>query len=100
MLTPYTKYKEYIKFGFGRCTQEASQEIRNNHINREEAKALVKKFDGEFPSRYFNEIMDYLEIRPKSFIKLLDKFRSPHIWRKEKNEWKLRHTVNRDGADD
>lgn len=93
-------YTRYIKFGFGRCTQEASQEIRNNHINREEAKALVKKFDGEFPSRYFNEIMDYLEIRPKSFIKLLDKFRSPHIWRKEKNEWKLRHTVNRDGADD
>ena len=33
----------YVKFGVGRTTYDASQEIRNNHITREEAVALVKK---------------------------------------------------------
>ena len=45
--------------------------------------------------------MDYLEIKPKTFIKLCDKFRSPHLWKRiKKNEWRLRHTVNHDGTDD
>ena len=39
--------------------------------------------------------MDYLEIRPSYFMKLLDKFRSPHLWKKIKGEWKLRHTANK-----
>ena len=89
-------YTRFIKFGFGRCTDDASQEIRNNHITRSEAKALVKRFDGEFPSRYFNEIMEYLDINPKYFIKRIDNFRSPHLWKKVSGEWKLRHTVNKD----
>jgi len=93
-------YTYYIKFGIGRATEDASQEIRNKHLTREEGKALVKQFDGEFPKRYFNEVMDYLEMKPERFFELCDKFRSPHLWKKIKGEWKLRHTVNEDGADD
>ncbi|PSK94451.1 N-acetyl sugar amidotransferase [Taibaiella chishuiensis] len=93
-------YTTYIKFGIGRCTYDASQEIRNQHITREEAQALVKKFDGEFPDRYFNEIMDYIGLKPERFHELCEEFRSPHLWTKQNGEWKLRHTVNGDGADD
>ena len=93
-------YLSYIKFGIGRATTDSSQEIRNNHISREEAKLLVKRFDGEFPKRYFREIMNYLEISEKEFHQTCNKFRSPHIWKFSKGTWKLRHTVNRDGTDD
>jgi N-acetyl sugar amidotransferase len=93
-------YTTYIKFGIGRATYDASQEIRNHHITREEGMALVKKFDGEFPDIYFSEIMDYLEIQPQRFLDLCDEFRSPHLWKKTSGAWKLRHTVNRDGIDD
>lgn len=93
-------YTTYIKFGIGRATYDASQEIRNKHITREEGVALVKKFDGEFPDRYFNEVMDYLGIKPERFMKLADDFRSPHLWVKSGEAWKLRHTVNKDGVDD
>tara|TARA_X000000950_G_scaffold277437_1_gene366846 strand:- start:7787 stop:8926 length:1140 start_codon:yes stop_codon:yes gene_type:complete len=93
-------YTTYIKFGIGRATYDASQEIRNKHINREEGQALVRRFDGEFPDRYFHEIMDYLEIDPDYFHELCNKFRSPHLWEKINGEWKLRHTVNLDGIDD
>jgi len=93
-------YTTFIKFGIGRATYDASQEIRNKHLTREEGQALVKKFDGEFPDRYFNEVMDYLGMKPERFFELCEKARSPHLWMKVDGEWKLRHTVNNDGVDD
>jgi len=94
-------YSTFIKFGIGRATYDASQEIRNNHLTREEGVALVEKFDGEFPDRYFNEVLNWLEMTPERFIELCDKFRSPHLWKKdESGTWKLRHTVGGKGLDD
>jgi N-acetyl sugar amidotransferase len=95
-------YTTYIKFGIGRATYDASQEIRNKHLTREEGVALVKKFDGEFPDRYFNEVMEYLDINPDYFkYELTDKFRSPHLWGKNDNgDWRLRHNVWGEGLND
>jgi N-acetyl sugar amidotransferase len=93
-------YTLNVKFGIGRATYDASQEIRNKHINREEGKALVSRFDGEFPDRYFDEIMDFIEIKPERFHDLCDEFRSPHLWKKVNGEWKLRHNVNKTGLND
>jgi N-acetyl sugar amidotransferase len=95
-------YTTFIKFGIGRATYDASQEIRNKHLTREEGVALVNKFDGEFPDRYFNEIMEYLSIDPDYFSgDLINKFRSPHLWGKDSGgKWKLRHTVDKSGLDD
>ena len=86
-------YTTYVKFGIGRATYDASQEIRNKHITREEAVALVRRFDGEFPEKYFHEVMDYVGITPERFMRLCDEFRSPHLWRKDGDEWRLRHPV-------
>jgi len=86
-------YTTYIKFGIGRATYDASQEIRNKHITREEGISLVKRFDGEFPDRYFKEVMEYIEMDPDYFMELCDKFRSPHLWKKDGNEWRLRYPV-------
>lgn len=87
-------YTTYIKFGLGRASYDASQEIRNKHLTREEGVALVHRFDGEFPERYFREIMDHIGMKPESFIELCDTFRSPHLWDKVKGEWQLRHVVS------
>jgi N-acetyl sugar amidotransferase len=91
-------YTTYIKFGIGRATYDSSQEIRNHHIVRDEAVALVKRFDGEFPDRYFNEIMEYIGMEPERFHELCDKFRSPHLWDKnDKGEWGLRYNASGTG---
>ena len=87
-------YTTYIKFGIGRATYDASQEIRNKHLTREEGVTLVRKYDGEFPDRYFREVMDYIGIKPERFFELCDEFRSPHLWKKENGEWKLRYQVS------
>lgn len=86
-------YTTYIKFGLGRASYDASQEIRNKHLTREEGVALVHRFDGEFPERYFREVMDYLEMPPERFLELCDQFRSPHLWNKEGSAWLLRQQV-------
>lgn len=87
-------YTLFIKFGIGRATYDASQEIRNKHLTREEGVALVRKFDGEFPEKYFREVMEYIEMEPEHFMELCDKFRSPHLWKKKNEEWKLRYRVS------
>ena len=94
-------YTTYIKFGLGRASYDASQEVRNNHIDRVEAKKLVNLFDGEFPNIYLDEVLKYLGIKKDNFFKICDKFRSPHLWKKNnKNKWILRHNVNLNGYDD
>ncbi len=103
-------YTTFIKFGIGRATYDAAQEIRHGEITREEAVALVKKYDGEWPARFEDELMKYLSLDPEHFpneskmfeqpimdkeyfMHLCDRFRSPHIWKWENGTWKLRHTV-------
>lgn len=87
-------FTTHIKFGIGRATYDASQEVRNGHITREDAVNLVKQFDGNTPSRYLNEITDYLEISLEEFFATCDKFRSPHLWEITKDgRPKLKHAV-------
>jgi len=93
-------FTTYVKFGVGRASFDAAQEIRNKHITREEGSLLVKKFDGEKPKRYMSDLMDYLDMSEEYFMELCDNARSPHLWVKESGDWKLRHTVNKDGAND
>ena len=103
-------FTTYIKFGIGRATYDAAQEIRNNEITREEGVALVKKYDGEWPARFENDIFRYLSMDEKHFpdisklfeqptmdkeyfFHLAERFRSPHLWKYENGVWKLRRTV-------
>jgi N-acetyl sugar amidotransferase len=86
-------YTTYIKFGLGRASYDASQEIRNKHLTREEGVALVRRFDGEFPQKYFKELMDHIGMAPDEFLRLCDEFRSPHLWKQEEGEWQLRYRV-------
>jgi len=90
-------YTTYIKFGIGRATYDASQEIRNRHLTREEGVALVRKFDGEVPNRYLQDVMNYIGMTAEEFLALCDTFRSPHLWEHEKDGWRLKHPVWQEG---
>lgn len=86
-------YTTLIKFGIGRATYDAAQEIRNGKITRDEAVHLVRKYDQEFPQRYYAEFLEYIGIDDAEFWETVDKFRSPHLWKKKDNGWELRHVV-------
>jgi N-acetyl sugar amidotransferase len=90
---PFHYYTTYIKFGIGRATYDAAQEIRNDKIDRQEGIALVKKYDNEFPQKYFKEFLEYIDISEKEFWKVIDNFRSPHLWEKKSSEWILKEKI-------
>lgn len=100
----------FVKFGIGRTTYDAAQEIRSGDIEREEGVALVKRYDGEFPERFADELFAYLSLPEDMFPEaskqfeapimdrayydaLANRFRSPHIWQYGNEGWKLRKTV-------
>lgn len=89
----FNYWTAFVKFGLGRATYDACQEIHHGHIAREEGVALVRRFDGEFPKKYFHEILDYLDLKEEEFFRIADRFRSPHLWKQESGTWKLRRQV-------
>ena len=93
-LDGYSFYLSYIKFGLGRCSRDAQQDIRMNHITREEGVKLVHLYDGEFPKKYFDWYLDYLEITEDFFWEVIDFYRSKsQVWEKKANSWKLKYIV-------
>lgn len=86
-------YTTLIKFGIGRATYDAAQEIRNGKITREEGVALVRRFDSEFPQKYFKDCLKYMDITEEQFWETIEKFRSPHLWKKQDGNWVLRHPI-------
>lgn len=103
-------YTTGTKFGIGRASYDAAQEIRSGDINRDEGVALVRRFDHEFPERFADEIFKYLSVpetefpvasnmfeqpvMDREYFRLLtNQFRSPHLWAWQDGKWVLRHTV-------
>ena len=89
----YHFYMAYLKFGIGRATSDASHEVRDGHIEREEAVALVRKYDGEFPKKYYKDFLEYMDFTDEDFQRISDSFRPEHLWDKVNGEWKLRCQV-------
>ncbi len=93
-IDPFHYYTTYIKFGLGRASYDAAQEIRNGKITREEGKILVKKYDSEFPKKYFEDFLEYISIDEEKFKSIVDSFRSPHLWSKDQsNNWILKKSL-------
>ena len=103
-------YTTFIKFGIGRATYDASQEARNGDITREEAVALIRRYDGEYSERFEADNFAYLSLPEREFPvasrrfeqplmdrayfeRLTDRFRSPHLWMWQDGGWRLRKTI-------
>ncbi len=86
-------YLSYIKFGLGRATSDSAHEIRDGKITREEGIALVKRYDHEFPTRYYKEFLEFCSITDQEVHEVIDSWRSPHLWDKIDGEWKLRYPI-------
>lgn len=100
-IDPFHYYTTLTKFGLGRASYDAAQEIRNDKIDRDEGINLVDLYDNEFPKKFFKEFLNYISISEDHFHEIIDKFRSPHLWGKDINgNWKLRHNVSKSGLDD
>jgi|TARA_B100001063_G_C16772310_1_gene562506 N-acetyl sugar amidotransferase len=86
-------YLMYLKFGFGRATQDAGIEIRRGAMSREQAVNLVSLYDNQPPINSYQKYADYYEISLSEFHETLDKFANKDLFRKVGDSWEPLFTV-------
>ncbi|MFZ5806402.1 MAG: N-acetyl sugar amidotransferase [Verrucomicrobiota bacterium] len=79
-------YLKYLKFGYGRSTDDATTEIRHGRLTREEGKELVKRYDAREPDS-LGFYCDFLGITKKKFYDMVTPMRDPKIWKKKNDAW-------------
>ena len=77
---------KFVKFGYGRCTDHATKDIRNKHINRDQGIELVKKYD-HVVSGDLQHWLEYVNMSKQSFWETADKFRDPRVWKIKNRQW-------------
>ena len=88
-------YLSFMKFGMGRCSRDVQTDIRRHHITRQEGVALVKRYDGEFPKKYFEFFKNYIDIDDDYFWHVMNRYREKsNVWKKVDGEWILQHIVS------
>ena len=79
-------YLKFIKFGYGRCTDHASKDIRAGEMSREKAVELVRRHDPIKP-RDLKRWLDYVGMEEAEFDRIADTFRDPRVWAFRDGEW-------------
>ena len=81
-------YMKWIKFGYGRCSDHVSKDIRTNYMTRKEGIELVKKYDHVKPMRDLTRWLSYVGMTENEFDTIADTFRDPRVWQKnDVGEW-------------
>lgn len=86
-------YMMFIKFGMGRATADAAQEIRTGKITRDEGVELVRLYDHEFPEQFLDDYLQYMNLTRETFFEVIDKYRDAELWEQTGNGWNLKHQV-------
>ena len=77
---------KFVKFGYGRCTDHASKDIKNGRISRDDGVKLVKKYD-HVVSSDLDHWLKYVNLKKKTFWQIADTFRDPRVWWIKKGKW-------------
>ena len=80
-------YMMYLKFGFGRATQDAGIEIRRGAMTRNQGKNLVQLYDNQYPEQFIPKYLEYYQISKKEFNSILDKYANKKLFKKVNNKW-------------
>ena len=75
-------YLKYLKFGYGRATDDASMEIRHGRMTREEGIELVRQYDHVRP-RTLDTYLKFLGLTEGEFYAWVEPMRDPRIWARD-----------------
>ncbi len=88
---------KYLKFGFGFATDEACYDIREGRLSREDAKWLIKEYDGLCGIQYIESFCEYLNISLDFFWETVDRFVNKDLFYKDNyGVWKPKFEVGVD----
>ena len=86
----------YLKFGFGRATQDAGIEIRRGSMTRDSALNLVKMYDNSYPKSLISTYLEYYKMTKPEFDTVLDKYANKDLFEKVNGIWEPKFTVGED----
>jgi len=86
-------YMMYLKFGFGRATQDAGIEIRRGAMTRDQALNLVRMYDGQYPSEFIDTYLDYYRMTIEEFNTVLDRWVNKELFKKVDGYWEPTFTI-------
>lgn len=93
-------YLKFLKFGYGRATDDASMEIRHGRMTREEGIAMVSRYDSHTPTS-LEYYCDFLGISKEEFYLSIDHQRDRRIWTKnDQGTWVLADSIDRHPVDE
>jgi N-acetyl sugar amidotransferase len=74
-------YLKYLKFGYGRATDDASNEVRHGRMSRERAIDMVAQYDHVRPSDT-DVFLDSVDMSEGELLATIEPMRDPSIWKK------------------
>jgi N-acetyl sugar amidotransferase len=80
--TPLNQMIKYLKFGFGRITDYANEDIRLGRMTRNEAIKIVERFDGNCSPVFIKSFCDFIEISVDEFWNVVDKGVNKNLFKK------------------
>ncbi|MFH1079091.1 MAG: N-acetyl sugar amidotransferase [Pseudomonadota bacterium] len=80
-------YLMYLKFGFGRATQDAGIEIRRGAMTRDQAIELVRVYDNHYPEAFIDQYLEYYQMTQQEFDAALDKWANKELFNKIDGRW-------------
>ena len=80
-------YLMFLKFGFGRATQDAGIEIRRGAMTRDQAVNLVNLYDNSYPENFLELYLDYYQMNARDFNKVIDKWANKDLFEKKNGKW-------------
>jgi hypothetical protein len=80
----------YLKFGYGRATDQVSYRIRRGRITREQGVMAIRKYDGQCPNEYLGvyteEILRDIGMSLRELIACERRFTNPELFERANGE--------------
>ena len=83
----------YLKFGFGRATQDAGIEIRRGSMTRDQAISLVQVYQHHLPEDLIQQYLEYYEMDLTEFKAVLAKWVNKDLFEYKNDQWLQKFSI-------
>ncbi len=73
-------YMKFLKYGYGRATDQLCIEIRNGRLTRDKAISMVRDYEGKIPWKYIPDFLKFIDCTQEEFFATLDRFTNRKIF--------------------
>ncbi|PTP29428.1 N-acetyl sugar amidotransferase [Vibrio splendidus] len=89
-------YFKYIKYGFGRATDQANNHIRRGRLDRRDIVDFLKENDGNYPDVYLGRslesVLDEIDMSKEEFDEICDRFTNKKLFKTDRKGNLVRDT--------